>query len=198
MAATALVVAVSSCGSSKQAANADYYNNPYGQQQGQTRQRRTVDPTYTLASQEGENLRAAQSATSYIENIALTNAEAAAAQALAARLESAIIGVRENYNKNSQLNNAVMTEETTQNLVRQYFAQRISYRIIGEPSIYDNPDGTITAYVCIEMKTKTEDVLSEAYDNMTRDKVIAIDYDKQKFIEDTKDELTKLQQQLGL
>ena len=194
-----------SCGGSKKVANSDYYNNPQGyvqsgQQQtvNQTRQRRTVDPMYTLAKQEGERMRATQSATSHLEDVALDNAESAAAQALASRLETAIMGVRDRYNRTTQVNNQVMTEQDAQNHVKSYFAQKISYVVIGEPSIYDNSNGTITAYVCVEMKTKTEDVLSEAYDNLTREGVIAVEYDKKKFIEENKEELKKLQQQIGL
>lgn len=204
-----LACTLCSCGGSKQMANAGYYNNPYPQQQqyvsqqqqqsvGQTRQRRTVDPMYTLAKQEGDRLRSAQSATSHLEDVALDNAENAAAQALASRLETAIMGVRDRYNRTSQVNNQVLTEQDAQNHIKSYFAQKISYVVIGEPSIYDNPNGTITAYVCVEMKTKTEDVLSEAYDNLTREGVIAVEYDKKKFVEENKEELKKLQQQLGL
>lgn len=200
-----LACTLCSCGGSKKVANSDYYNNPQGyvqsgQQQtvNQTRQRRTVDPMYTLAKQEGDRLRSAQSATSHLEDVALDNAENAAAQALASRLETAIMGVRDRYNRTSQVNNQVLTEQDAQNHIKSYFAQKISYVVIGEPSIYDNPNGTITAYVCVEMKTKTEDVLSEAYDNLTREGVIAVEYDKKKFIEENKEELKKLQQQLGL
>lgn len=209
LAAVAFAALLCSCGGSKRMANAGYYNNPYPQQQqyvsqqqqqsvGQTRQRRTVDPMYTLAKQEGDRLRSAQSATSHLEDVALDNAENAAAQALASRLETAIMGVRDRYNRTSQVNNQVLTEQDAQNHIKSYFAQKISYVVIGEPSIYDNPNGTITAYVCVEMKTKTEDVLSEAYDNLTREGVIAVEYDKKKFVEDNKEELKKLQQQLGL
>ena len=164
----------------------------------QTRQRRAVDPTYTLAKQEGTNLRAAQSATSHLEDVAMENAESAAAQLLASRLETAIMGIRERYNQNTQVNNKTMTEQNAQNLVKNYFAQKIRYTIVGEPSIYDNPDGTITVYVCVELNTKTEDLLSEAYDTLTREDVIAVEYDKKKFIEDNKEELKKLQGQIGL
>ena len=190
----------SSCGSNKQVVNADYYNNPQGVMQSgtQSRQRREVDPTYTLAKQEGDRMRAAQSATSHLEDVALENAENAAAQALASRLETAIIGVRERYNKNTQVNNKTMTEQNAENIIKSYFAQKISYVVIGEPSLYDNPDGTITAYVCVEMKTKTEDVLSETYDDLTREGVLAVDFDKKQFIEENKSELKKLQEQIGL
>ena len=68
----------------------------------------------------------------------------------------------------------------------------------GEGSLRTNPDGTITAYVCVEMKTKTEDVLSETYDDLTREGVLAVDFDKKKFIEENKSELKKLQEQIGL
>lgn len=195
-----LAFTLCSCGGSKQVANAGYYNNPYPQQQQQsaTRQRRTVDPTYTLAKQEGDRLRAAQSATSHLEDVALENAESAAAQALAARLQTAIMGVRERFNRTTQVNNQAMTEQDAQNHIKSYFAQKIAWVVIGEPSIYDNPNGTVTAYVCVELKTKTEDVLKEAYDNLTREGVIAVEYDKKKFVEENKEELKKLQQQLGL
>lgn len=195
-----LAFTLCSCGGSKQVANAGYYNNPYPQQQQQsaTRQRRTVDPTYTLAKQEGDRMRAAQSATAHLEDVALENAESAAAQALAARLQTAIMGVRERFNSTTQVNNQAMTEQTAKNHIKNYFAQKLAWVVIGEPSIYDNPNGTVTAYVCVELKTKTEDVLKEAYDNLTREGVIAVEYDKKKFVEENKEELKKLQQQLGL
>lgn len=204
-----LACTLSSCGGSKQMANAGYYNNPYPQQQqyvpqqqqqpiGQTRQRRTVDPMLTLAKQEGERMRAAQSATAYLEDVALENAESAAAQLLASRLETAVVGVRERYNKNTQVNTKTMTEQDAQNHIKSYFAQKISYTVIGEPSIYDNPDGTITAYVCVEMRDRTEELLGEAYDNLSRDEVIAVEFDKKKFVEENQNELKKLQEQIGL
>lgn len=195
-----LVVLLSSCGGSKQVADAGYYNNPQGyvKPQQQTRQRRTVDPTYTLAKQEGERMRAAQSATAYLEDVALENAESAAAQALAARLETAVVGVRDRYNKNTQVKKKTKTEQEAQNSIKNYFAQKISYTVIGEPSIYDNPDGTITAYVCVELRDRTEDLLSKAYDELSRDEVIAVEFDKKKFIEENKEELKKLQEQIGL
>lgn len=196
--ATALVALLSSCGGSKQVADAGYYNNPQGNMQQPQRQRRTVDPTYTLAAQESDKMRAAQSATAYLEDVALENAEVAAAQALAARLETAVIGVRDRYNKNNQVNAKAMTEQDVQNSVKSYFAQRVSYTVIGEPSIYDNPDGTITAYVCVEMKDRTEAVLGKAYDTLSREEIIAVEFDKNKFIEENKEELKKLQEKIGL
>ncbi|MBR0038348.1 MAG: hypothetical protein IJP70_12030 [Bacteroidales bacterium] len=162
------------------------------------RVRRTVDPTYQLAQKEGKNLRAASSATSSLEDVALENAENAAVALLAGRIQSAIIGVRDRYNKTNQIDNRGLTEQEVQNHVKTYISQVLSYKVIGEPSIYDNPDKTITAYVCIELTQTTDKLLDDAYNRLTQDEILQTDFDRQKFIEENKEELKKLQGKLGL
>lgn len=186
-----LIPFMASCGSSKNMQDQNETSVP-------GRTRRTVDPTYKLAAQETDKLRAAQSATSYLEDIALENAEAAAVTALASRLESAITGVRERFNRTSQINEKTMTKQDINNEIKTFISQRVQYKVIGEPSIYDNADKSITVYVCVELCEKTEKILEEAYDALTRDEIISIEYDKKKFIEDNKKELERLKNNVGL
>ena len=172
---------LSSCGSSKGAA-----------EETKGRVRRTVDPVYRLAKEEGANLRAASSAISSLEDVALENAENAAVTLLASRIESSIIGVRERFNKSNQVDTRNLTEQQVTNYLQTYVAQKLSYKVIGEPSIYDNPDGTITAYVCVELTTPTEKILEDAYDKLTQDEILQTEFDKKKFVEENKEELKKL------
>lgn len=190
MAFSVAIMLMSSCGSSKQVASVSESNAG--------RTRRTVDPTYTLAKQEGTNLRAASSATSSLEDVALENAENAAVTLLASRLESAIIGVRERFNKTNQLDKKNLTEQQVTNYMQTFVAQKLSYKIIGEPSIYDNPDGTITTYVCVELTTPTDKILEDAYDKLTEDEILHTEFDKQRFVKENKEELDKLKSTMGL
>ncbi len=163
-----------------------------------TRVRRDVDPVYTLAKQEGANLRAASSATAFMEDVALENAENAAASLIASRLESAIIAVRERFNKTNQVNYKSLTEQQVQNYTKTFVSQKISYKVIGEPSVYDNPDRSITAYVCVELRTPTKQILEDAFDKMTEDEVLKTEFDKKRFVDENMEELKKLQNKVGL
>lgn len=195
-----VVMLMISCGggTTKSVAESDYYRNPKKDAPAATRVRRTVDPTYTLAKQEGANLRAASSATSALEDVALENAENAAVTLLASRLESAIIGVRERFNKTNQAQTKNFTEQQVQNYMKTYVAQKLSYKVIGEPSIYDNVDKTVTAYVCVELTTPTQKILEDAYDKMTQDEILQTELDKKQFVEENKEELKKLQNKVSL
>lgn len=207
-----LIFSMFSCGSSKNSQNEmmmqmmqqmmqqQLQNQQQNQQQNvsQGPKLRESNPVYKLAAQESDKLRAAQSATSYLEDVALENAENAAVIALASRLETAIAGVRERYNRSSQSNGKTMTSQDANNEIKSYISRKLSYVVIGEPAVYDNPDKTITVFVCVEMREKTEKVLEEAYESLTREGVIAIEYDKKRFIEDNKEELKKLQSNIGL
>lgn len=194
-AAAAATIMLASCGSTKQVVYGDVDNVEYAPE---GRTRRSVDPTYTLAKNEGAYLRAAQSATSFLEDVALENAEAAAAQALASRIETAIYGVRERFNKNNQLNAKIHTEQAVKNYIKSTVSQVISYKVIGEPSIYDNPDNSITAYVCVELITDTETLLNKTYDTLTQDEMLSTEFERTKFVEENKEELKKLQGKVGL
>ncbi len=195
-AAAAATIMLASCGSTKQVAfYGDAENLEYAPQ---GRTRRSVDPTYTLAKNEGAYLRAAQSATSFLEDVALENAEAAAAQALASRIETAIYGVRERFNKTNQLNAKIHTEQAVKNYIKSAVSQVISYKVIGEPSIYDNPDNSITAYVCVELITDTETLLNKTYDTLTQDDMLSTEFERTKFVEENKEEIKKLQGKVGL
>lgn len=192
-------ILLTSCGASRKAENGGDYN-PKKESSAVKRVRRTVDPTYKLAREEGENLRAASSAISTLEDVALENAENAAVSLLAGRIESAIIGVRERFNKTNQVGNRTLTSQQVQNYMKTLVAQKLSYKVIGEPSIYDNDDQdrTITAYICIELTTSTKEILGDAYDKMVKDGVLQTEIDKNQFVKENEEELKKLREKVGL
>lgn len=189
-----MLLALTSCGGSKAVAQDDNRGiNPKKESAAATRVRRTIDPTYKLAKEEKDRLRAAQSATSYLEDVAMENAENAAVQAIASRLETAVVGIRERYNSNKQANAKVLTYQEVQNHLKSYIAQKLSYRVVGEPSVYDNTDKTVTVYVCVELKATTQEILENLYDKMEEEDIMEKGaVDKQKFIEENKEELEKL------
>lgn len=180
----------SSCGGSK--STLDSYERTVNP--GQTRKStlRESNPILKLASEKTANLRAAQAATSKIEDVALENAENAAAQALAGRIESVIYGVRERFNQNNQVDDKTLTEQQVRNLIRTKIKQKISYKVIGEPAIYDNSDGSVTVWVCVELTKPTNDIMSDLHRDLTNDDVIGTSYKRDKFLEDIKSELDKL------
>jgi low affinity Fe/Cu permease len=62
--------------------------------------------------------------------------------------------------------------------------------------VYDLSDGTVSVYVCVELVKPTDEVIGDVYDELTRDEVIGIDYDKQKFIKDNRERLEELRNQV--
>lgn len=185
-----IFIMLTACGSTKQ--TLPYYERATEQGSVKGSTLRESNPVLRLAKEQGNSLRAAQSSTARIEDVALENAENAAAQALASRLESAIYGIRERFNQNNQIDDKNLTEEQTRNLIRTKIKQSISYKVIGEPAIYDNSDGTVTIWVCVELTKPTEQILNDAYKSLTDDEIIKMNYDRDQFVKDVKDELDQL------
>lgn len=179
-----------SCGSSK--AQLESYTRYDGDGRQQKSVLRESNPVLRLVNDKNAtSLRAAQSSRSMLEDVALENAENAAVQALASRIESAVEGVRERFNENNQIDNKTLTEQQIRNLITTKIKQRVSYNIVGEPAIYDNTDGSVTVWICVELSKPTDKFLSDLYDDLTKDDVIGIDYRRDKFIQDIKEGMRK-------
>ena len=194
-----LLSLATSCGSSKDQ-TAYIYPQPQPQQQEQqiqqpqnvivqqpTKQKREVDECITLANTEDENkYRAYGTATSFQESYALQNAEANAVTAMVQRMETAVEGARQFYNKDANANAKKMTEGDAQGIITQYFVGLCkNYRVI-KTNLYDLSDGSIQCYVCIEMRNTKDEFLNTVGNALTKDEVIAIDYDKERFMDSIK------------
>ena len=90
----------------------------------------------------------------------------------------------------------MVSERNIEGVVISTVAQKINSVPVGLPEVYDLSDGTVRVYVCVELKSKTEDLLGETYDNLTKEQILGVDYDKQKFINDNIDTIKKLQNKL--
>ena len=182
------IMLFASCGSSK--SKLESYTRYDGEGGMQKSVLRESNPVLRLANDKNAlSLRAAQSARSMLEDVALENAENAAVQTLASRIESAVEGVRERFNETNQIDSKTMTQQQVRNLITTKINQKISYRVVGEPAIYDNTDGSVTVWVCVELVKPTDNFLSDLYDDLTKDDIISIDYRRDKFAQDMKDQI---------
>ncbi len=188
MAATALVVTLTSCGGSKQATNSTYYNSPESEQRLATLE---VD---RLAAAETDNLRAVGVATDADEMEARKEALQAGQLEIANLLETSIVALIQQYTQKDQLGNKKLTEGQRKEFVEMSIAQKISTRAIGAPDRFRNSDGSYKIYRCVELKVPTKEVLGQVYDDMTREEIIGIDYDKNKFIQDNLDKIQELRE----
>lgn len=166
----------------------------YQQQQPQStvvqhpkRQKREVDECILLANAEDAGkYRAYGTATSFEESYALQNAEANAVTAMVQRMETAVEGARQFYNKDANANAKRMTEGDAQGIVTQYIAGLCkNYRVI-KTNLYDLSDGAVQCYVCIEMRNTKEELLDTVENALSKEEVISIDYDKERFMNSIK------------
>ena len=202
LALVAFALIMQSCGASKQATNANYYQNPYPQEQPQQPQqtapkKRATSELDILVEQATDKLRAVGVADDYDEADARVEALRNAQLELATMLESSIIALVKEYDKKSELNRKKMDESTKEGFVESSVAQTISVRPIGVPEIYDLADGSVRVRRCVELAEKTEEVVGEVYDTLTANEVIGIDYDKEKFIKDNMEQLQQLRDRLN-
>ena len=65
----------------------------------------------------------------------------------------------------------------------QYVAEEIKNTRIIKNSIYDLTDGSIQVYVCLEMKTDTEELKKNLDNALDRDGVIELQYDRERFLD---------------
>lgn len=188
----AIVVLMSACGSSKKVSD-DYYDAPTKKITEKKREVREVD---RLAAEKTDRLRAVGTGNDMDEKYARREALRDGQTILAGYLETAIIELTNEHHKKAQANDKKFSETSLDDYVETSVAQKISTKMVGLPEVYDKSDGTVSVYVCVELTTTTEQVLGELHDQMTRDEVLAADYDKQKFIEDNKKRLEELREKV--
>lgn len=185
-----MTFALASCGSSKQTAASDYEYQLWKQQQEQqsaqqrpARKLRTAEPCIELALAESENMRAYGTATSYVEKTALNEAERDARNRLAAMIKAAVEGAAQDYEQNANQNLKKTAGTLSESVMTQYVAEEIKNTRIIKNSIYDLTDGSIQVYVCLEMKTDTEELKKNLDNALDRDGVIELQYDRERFLD---------------
>lgn len=176
-----------SCGTTK-TATTDYQYEQWKAQQQSTPQRpartmRTLDPCIELAQEDSENWRAYGTATSYVEKVALNEAQRDAINRLAQMMKVAVEGAAQDYEQNAQQNMKGSAETLGEQVFSQFVAQEITNTKTIKTSIYDLADGSVQVYVCIEMRTDKDEFNKKLNNTLDREGIIGIQYDRDRFIQ---------------
>lgn len=190
---------VCSCATRK-TVQTDYYADPSGVEKKNEsvlretkRETRQVD---ILASEATDKLRAVGIGNDYDEKYARREAIRDAQATLAGFLERSILEVVKEYNQKTGINQKKISEQNLEGYLETTVAQKINSIPIGLPEVYDLSDGSVRVYVCVELKTKTADVLGETYESLKKDEILGVEYDKQKFIEENLGVIERLRNEL--
>lgn len=187
-----MALMLASCGSSKKT-TADNYYSKTAQPTLKKREVREVDK---LAAAETDKMRAVGIGNDFEEKDARKEAIRDAQNTLAGYLETSIINITQEYHKKSTANGKKFSETNLESYIESTVAQKVSTKMIGLPEVYDASDATVQVYVCVELQKPTEKVLGEIYDQLTKDEILGIDYDKMKFIQDNKERIQELREKV--
>ncbi len=201
----AVAAMMAGCGSSKDAAKNDYQYQQWkaqqeqkvaqGEQERPLAKRREVDPCIELANAESENWRAYGTSTSYVEKVALNEAARDARNSLANMMKVAIEGAAQDYEQNASENIKNTAAALGEAVMSQYVVGEIERTKIIKTSIYDLTDGTVQVYVCVEMKVDKEEFEQKLNNVLERDKLIEMQYDRERFIKSMAAGLEEYKQQ---
>lgn len=193
------------CGSSQKSAYNDYEYQEWKRQQQQQQQQqrpsrtlRTVEPCIAMANAESENLRAYGTATSYVEKVALSEAERDARNRMASMIKVAVEGAAQDYAQNAARNMKSSAGTLGESIMTQYVAQEISNTRVIETSIYDLSDGSVQVYVCIEMRNTTKEFSDKLENELSRDGVIELEYDRERFMQKMSEGLERYKKENNL
>ena len=178
-----------SCGSSKQVTNANYYDNPHAAQEEQRLETLNVD---ILVEEETDKLRVVGIGEDIDEADARMEAIRAGQREIASLLETTVIEFTRRHLQDYVKGNKKYKGSQTNGVVEYSVAQVISVRAVGTPDRYRLEDGSYKIYRCIELKTPTTEVLGKVYDDLTREEIIGMDYDRDKFINENMELLQEL------
>lgn len=187
-----MALMLGSCGSSKKATADNYYSDPGRKTVQPTLKKREVREVDKLAAAETDKMRAVGVGNDFDEKEARREAIQDAQNTLAGYLETAIVSLTQEYHKKANANAKKYSESNLERVVEATVSQKVSTKMIGTPEVYDASDATVQVYVCVELQKPTDKVLGEIYDQLTQDEILGIDYDKMKFIQDNKDRLQEL------
>lgn len=188
---------MTSCGSSKSSQQG--YYNPYEKQQEEKpvfmkkQETREVDK---LAAAEKDCMRAVGIGNDYSEKEARREAMDDARNTLASYIEQSVVSLTTEYNKKSTVNKKKVSEGNREGVVEYTVAQKVNTRLVGVPEIYTVSDGSVQVYVCLELTKPTQSVLGDVYDDLSKEDILGIDYDKEKFIKDNMDRIQQLREKV--
>ncbi len=187
---------LASCGNTQRTVAPDYQQQWQQQQTTQqtvpqrpTRVLRATDPCIELATADSENLRAYGTATSYIEKTALNEAERDARNNLAEMIKVAVEGAAQDYEMNANSNLKNSAEAIGEVIMSQFVDEEVKNTRIIKTSIYDLSDGSIQVNVCIEMRNSQKAFEQKLDNTLSREDIIGIQYDRERFIEKMADGL---------
>ena len=181
-----LAIFMQSCGGSKQLANA-------GSKFTGKKELKTLEVDKLVAA-ETDKLRAVGIATDIDEMEARKEALQNGQLEIASLLETSVVALTQMYNQKVTVNSKKLTERQRKEFVELTVSQKISTRAVGVPDRFINEDGSYQVYRCVELKTPTAELLGEIHDELTREEVIGVDYDKKKFIEDNLEKIQELRE----
>lgn len=150
-----------------------------------TRDLRENEPCMDLALAEEENLRVFGSAISPIEKIARNEALRDARNQFATRLQVAVDGAALDYAQNTTENVKKSASELGEVIMTQYVSQIIKNTKPIKWSVYDLSDGSIEVYVCLEMVDGLDEVKKGLGNALSRNAIIGIQHDRERFIDKT-------------
>lgn len=193
MAALAVpMLTMMSCGSSKQTSSAPNYQQNWQQQsetQRPTRKLREAEPCIELANENSAKMRAYGMGTSFDEATATEMAKDAARNEFAQMLKVSTEGASQNYMRNASQNmksSAATIYEKVNTLV---YAEEVANSVPIKTTTYDLSDGTVQIYVCMELRTPTDDINKKISNVLDREGLIENQYDRDQFIEKMKEQL---------
>lgn len=185
---------MTSCGggTTKNVVTPNYGNNQRESIPAMVKQKtREVD---RLAAEETNKMRAVGVGNDYEEKEARREALNDAKNTLAGYIETAVLSLTQEYHKKTGMNKKKLSESQLEGVVETAVSQKVSTKPVGVPEIYNMADGSIQVYVCLELTKPNDQILSDVYEDLTKDQVIGVDYDKMKFIQDNKDRIKELRE----
>ncbi len=181
-----LALFMQSCGGSKQVVNT-------GIKTPRQKELKTLEVD-KLVADETDKLRAVGIATDHDEMEARKEALQNGQIEIASLLETSVVALTQLYNQKTTANSKKFTERQRKEFIELTVAQKISTHTVGAPDRFINDDGSYQVYRCVELKTPTAELLGEIHDELTREEVIGVDYDKKKFIEDNLEKIQELRE----
>ena len=194
-----------SCGSQKKLLEAQNQMLLMQQQQEQkqyseTRPRRTartIDPCIELAQADSPNIRSYGTAKSYVEKVALNEAERDARNKMALMMKTAIEGAAQDYEHNANTNLKTTAQTLGKAVMTQFVSQEISNTRVVKTSIYDLADGSIEVYVCLEMQKDIQDIKEGVSNVLDKNKVLEIESNRERFLDKMSDGLKEYKNRIA-
>lgn len=201
----AIAAGLCACGANKATAVGSSYNQALQNAQSTnkaaetvTRTARPTEPCEALAWE--RDFAAAGTATSYNERVARNEAIRDARYQLGQMMQVAVEGAAQDYLRNATKNRKSTSESLAEEINTQFYAEAVKNSKVIKTTAYDLSDGQIQVYACVEVVAGF-DVLDKAADVaknvLTKDEELEVEFDKQKFKQEMKDNLREYKENKG-